>query len=53
MSTRFECERVLQSYTLEEIIELNDITEDEVLHFLVEQDILELPDPRPVDLDRD
>lgn len=45
-----ECENILQSYSLEEILELNDLTEDEVLYFLVEQEFIKLPNPLPVDL---
>lgn len=44
-------ERVLQTYSLEEIIELNDKTEEEVLDYLVTQSFLALPDPLPVDID--
>jgi len=43
-------ERILQTYTLEEIFELNDLTEEDVLLFLVEEEFLELPDPEPVDV---
>jgi hypothetical protein len=41
--------KVLQTYTLEEILEFNDLTEEEVLFFLVEEDFIQLPDPKPVD----
>lgn len=44
-------ERVLDTYTLEEIFELNDRTETEVLDFLVSSEYLELPDPLPVDVE--
>jgi hypothetical protein len=44
-------ERVLQTYTLEEIFELNDRTEAEVLKYLVAMKYLELPDPLPVDIE--
>lgn len=46
-----EIERVLQTYTLEEILELNDVTEEEVLTFLVATKFVTLPDPQPVDID--
>lgn len=44
-------ERVLQTYSLEEILELNNKTEAEVLDFLVSSEYLELPDPLPVDVE--
>lgn len=43
-------EKVLQTYTLSEIFEYNDLTEDEVLKFLVEQEFVQLPKILPVDL---
>jgi hypothetical protein len=43
-------EVVLQTYSLEEILELNEWTEADVLLFLVEQDFVTLPNPRPADL---
>jgi len=42
--------KYLETYSLEEIFELNDVTEEEVLDYLVTQNFLELPDPKPVDL---
>ena len=42
--------KYLETYSLEDIIQLNDLTEEEVLLFLVEQEIIKLPDPHPVDL---
>ena len=41
-------EDALQAYTLEEILELNELTEEDVLYFLVEQDFITLPSPRPL-----
>jgi hypothetical protein len=43
------CEKYLETYSLEEILELNEKTEAEVLLFLVEEEFLELPTIRPVD----
>lgn len=43
--------KVLEVYTLEEILELNDLTTEECLEFLVEEDFLSLPEVLPVDLD--
>lgn len=52
-STLTFLEEVLQTYSLEEIIELNDRTEAEVLHFLVSSEYLYLPDPLPLMEDED
>lgn len=45
-----DIERVLQTYTLEEIFELNDLTEEEVLSFLVTVEFVILPEPKPADI---
>lgn len=45
-----EIERILDTYSLEEIFQLNGLTEEDVLTFLVEQNFVSLPDPRPVDV---
>ena len=42
---------VLETYTLEEILELNDVTEEEALEYLVTQGFLELPEIEPLDVD--
>lgn len=42
---------VLEVYTLEDILEFNDLTEEDVLLFLVENKFVTLPNPRPVDLE--
>lgn len=39
---------VLDTYELSEIIELNDLTQEDVLEYLVEHKILHLPDIMPV-----
>lgn len=44
-------ETFLETYTLEEILELNDLTEADALRLLVEGGHVSLPDPRPVDTD--
>ena len=42
--------KLLEVYTLTEILEYNDMSEDEVLQLLIDQRIiLELPSPRPLD----
>jgi hypothetical protein len=43
-----EVESVLQTYTFEDILELNDCTVEDALYFLVSQEFLELPNPGPV-----
>lgn len=47
-----EVERILQTYTLEEILELNEKTEEETLIFLVSSEFISLPDILPVDYDQ-
>jgi len=42
---------VLEVYTLSDILELNDITEEEALEHLVEQGFLSLPKIRPLEFD--
>jgi len=41
---------ILQTYTLEEILEHNDVTEEEALSFMVSEGLLSLPNPKPVDV---
>lgn len=41
-------ENYLETYSLEEILELNDLTEAEALYFLVERKFVSLPNPRPL-----
>jgi hypothetical protein len=42
---------VLDVYDLEEILELNDITNEEALDFLVTQGFIELPRIKPLDFE--
>jgi hypothetical protein len=51
--TLAKAEKLLETYSLEEIIEINERTGAEVLEFLVNETFLNLPDPEPVDLDDD
>lgn len=46
-----EIENTLQVYDLREVIEHNDLTEADVLLFLVEQRFLELPNPEPLNFE--
>jgi len=45
-----EVENLLETYDLEEILELNELTEADVLFFLLEKNFVFLPEPLPVDL---
>lgn len=42
-------ENILDTYSLTDIIELNEYTEAGFLEFCVENEILDLPNPLPVD----
>ena len=42
---------ILMNHSLEEILELNDKTEEECLEFLVEEGFVELPKIKPLDFD--
>jgi len=42
---------ILNTYSLEELLEFNDLTEEDVLDFLLEHKFLVLPEYLPVDLD--
>ena len=46
-----EIENILETYELTEIFERNDLTEADVLLFLVEQKFIQLPNPEPLDFD--
>lgn len=50
MTDYTEVEHLLGTYTLDEILELNEITEEELLYFLLEEKFVDIPDPRPIDL---
>lgn len=40
---------LLDTYSFEEILELNELTEADALLFLVEEELVVLPDIKPVD----
>jgi hypothetical protein len=42
--------KILETYTLEEILELSEVTEEECLEYLIESRFIKLPDILPVDL---
>jgi hypothetical protein len=41
--------KLLQTYTLEELLEMNDLTEEDVVDILIEQDMIRFI--KPVDYD--
>lgn len=43
-----EIEIILNTYSLEEIFEMNDLQEADVLFLLYEEGLVNLPDPKPV-----
>ena len=45
-----DIEHLLETYELSEIIELNGLTEADVLYYLVEQKFIELPETLPLDV---
>jgi len=49
LTTVVSCEKVLETYTFEEILELNELTEAEFLLLAVEDNLISLPKPTPVD----
>jgi hypothetical protein len=42
---------ILDTYSLEEIFELNSVTEEEALEFLVTQGFLDLPELKPLEFE--
>jgi hypothetical protein len=48
-----DTEKVLQIYTLEEILEHNDLTEIDLLDLLLENDLIRLPLVLPLDIRND
>lgn len=48
-----EISAYLETYDLLEILELNGLTEEDVLLFLVEQKLVKLPDYKPLDFENE
>lgn len=46
-----EAENILETYTLEEILDQNDLSEADVLCLLLEHELVELPEPLPLTFD--
>jgi hypothetical protein len=44
---------ILETYSLQEILELNDLTEEDLLEYLVEEGMVKLPEIRPLDFEED
>lgn len=42
---------VLETYSLEEILELNDLTAEDCLEFLVEEGYIALPEIKPLEFE--
>ena len=42
---------LLEAYTLSEILEMNDLTEEDILEYLAEHKIIRLPEIRPLTFD--
>lgn len=42
---------ILDTYSLEEILEFNDLTTEDLLEYLVEEDVIKLQDIKPLDFD--
>lgn len=51
MARLTNAEKVLQTYSLDEILELNDLTEADLLDLLIENGLIELPEVMPLDVD--
>jgi len=42
---------ILDTYTLEELLELNDLTMEDALKFLVEEEFIDLPEITPLEFE--
>lgn len=42
---------ILDVYSIEELLELNDLTTEELLIFLITEKFIDLPEIQPLDLD--
>jgi len=42
---------ILETYSLEDILELNDLTAEECLEFLVDEGYIDLPEIKPLDFE--
>lgn len=42
---------ILETYSLTEILELNNLTDEDCLEFLVEENFVDLPDVKPLEFE--
>lgn len=42
---------ILETYSLSEILEMNDLTEEDLLEYLVEERMVRLPEIKPLDFE--
>jgi len=45
------CATILEVYSLEQILELNDLTTEDALEYMVEDGYVKLPSIKPLDFD--
>lgn len=43
-----DIERILETYSLEDILEINEVQESDLLYFLMTEGYLKLPEPEPL-----
>jgi hypothetical protein len=48
--TRDQVEKLVETYSLEELMELNDLEEVDVMFILIDKGYCKVPNPEPVDL---
>jgi len=51
MATTISYSAILDVYSLEDILELNDVTTEEALIFLIEENFIKLPDIKPLEFE--
>lgn len=51
MATTINYTAILDVYSLEDILELNDVTTEEALEFMVEEDFIKLPVIKPLEFE--
>lgn len=47
-----DCAKLLETYTLEEILEVNEVPEEDVLLLLIEEQVIKLPLVMPIDVEK-
>jgi len=51
LTTYEEAEHLLETYSFEELLDFNELTEADVLRFLLDEDFLEIPAVKPLDFE--